>query len=204
MKVIGITGGVGAGKTKILSYIEQHYNCRVILADEVAARLKKKGNICYTQLVGVLGEKILGADLEIDKNKMATFIFENQELLGQVNAIVHPRVTEYILNEIENEKKKKITDYFFIEAALLIECGYERYVDELWFIYANEHTRKERLRNNRQYSEEKTEKIMMSQMSEEQFLQSCKVRIDNTNSFAETIKQIDRLLQNKRQEEKEQ
>ena len=59
MKVIGITGGVGAGKTKLLSYIAEHYNCRILLADEAANTLKEPGMSCYDQIVRLLGREIL-------------------------------------------------------------------------------------------------------------------------------------------------
>ena len=75
MKVIGITGGVGSGKSAVLSAIKETYNCKVLLADEIANALKKKGEACYEPLVELLGEGILGKDGEIDNPKMAQVIF---------------------------------------------------------------------------------------------------------------------------------
>ena len=81
MKIIGITGGVGAGKTKVLSYIEMNYRCRIIRADEAAHLLYEPGQECYRKLVGLLGQRILQADGTIDKAKMAGIIFQDQKLL---------------------------------------------------------------------------------------------------------------------------
>ena len=75
MKIIGITGGVGSGKSKILSYIRENYSCRIYLADEVAHIVKEKGECCYEPLVELLGEQVLAEDGEIDKRKMAAVIF---------------------------------------------------------------------------------------------------------------------------------
>ena len=78
MKVIGITGGVGAGKTQVLSYIEEHYSCRVLRADEAAHLLEQPGQACYEQLVKLLGKDILQGE-QIDKQKMAAVIFQDKE-----------------------------------------------------------------------------------------------------------------------------
>lgn len=197
MKTIGITGGVGCGKSKILEYISKNCNCRIILADDVGNKLKEPGEVCYFKLIELLGEDVI--DLEsphkaIDKKKMAAAIFNDEELLLKVNDIIHPAVTEYILNQKEIEKEKGLIDYFFIEAALLIECGYRNYVDELWYIYADERTRVERLISSRGYSESKIASIMASQLSEEEFRENCDYVIDNSGSLQETYKQVNERI----------
>lgn len=197
MKTIGITGGVGCGKSKILEYISKNCNCRIILADDVGNKLKEPGEVCYFKLIELLGEDVI--DLEsphkaIDKKKMAAAIFNDEELLLKVNDIIHPAVTEYILNQKEIEKEKGLIDYFFIEAALLIECGYRNYVDELWYIYADERTRVERLISSRGYSESKIASIMASQLSEEEFRENCDYVIDNSGSLEETYKQVNERI----------
>ena len=125
---------------------------------------------------------------------MAAAIFNDEELLLKVNDIIHPAVTEYILNQKEIEKEKGLIDYFFIEAALLIECGYRNYVDELWYIYADERTRVERLISSRGYSESKIASIMASQLSEEEFRENCDYVIDNSGSLEETYKQVNERI----------
>ena len=76
MFLVGITGGIGSGKSEILNYIEKHYLCEVYLADEVAHLVKEKGQPCYKELVKLLGKEILTENLEIDKSKMASKIFK--------------------------------------------------------------------------------------------------------------------------------
>lgn len=194
MKVIGITGGVGAGKSALLSYIVKKYNCRVILADEVAHMVKEPGQVCYRQLVELLSEDILQPDGRIDKAKMATRIFASDTLLDEVNAIIHPAVQDYIVEAIDTEKQRNKLDFLFVEAALLIEAGYLDIVDELWYIYAHEEVRRERLKASRQYSDEKIDSIMSQQLSEEEFRNNCKVVIDNSGALEEAYEQIDRKL----------
>lgn len=194
MKTIGMTGGVGAGKTQVLSHIEKHCNCRVLLADLAAHAVEQPGQPCYDRLLSLLGEGILRGDGEIDRGKMAALIFADAGLLAEVNAVVHPAVKTYILEEIDAEKKRGLLDAFFVEAALLIEDGYGQILDELWYVRANRDVRAQRLRTSRQYSEEKIAQIFASQLAEEDFLAHCKVVIDNSGSLADTYRQIDDRL----------
>lgn len=194
MRIIGITGGVGAGKSEILSFIRKNYPSEIYLADEVAHKIKEKGQPCYEQLVELLGRDVLKADGEIDKAKMAAIIFADEKILQRVNEIVHPGVKEYILTKIKEAEEKKNVELFFIEAALLIEAGYETMVDELWYIHADKEIRKKRLRENRGYSSEKIEQIMKSQLSEEEFLKKCDFIIDNSGKIEDSYIQIQNKL----------
>lgn len=194
MHVIGITGGVGAGKTKILTYLSEHYSCRIILADEVANQLKEPGQKCYEEIVTLLGTQILKPDGTIDRLKMAERIFSDRELLQHVNEIIHPAVKEYILQAIEEERRRNKIDFLFLEAALLIEEGYESIVDELWYIYADEAVRAERLKVNRQYSDEKIQKILRSQLSDAEYRAHCSTVIDNGVALEETYRQIEKKM----------
>lgn len=195
MKLIGITGGVGAGKSQILSYIEKKCNCRILLADQAAHTVKEPGQPCYDRLVELLGTEILQEDGQIDKAKMASVIFADEEMLLKVNGIIHPAVKEYILAEMHREKQEGKKDAFFVEAALLIEDGYEKLLDELWYIHADRKVRRQRLKSSRGYTEEKIDQIFASQLSEEEFRTHCKVVIDNSRSLSDTYMQIDQILE---------
>ncbi len=194
MKIIGITGGVGAGKSRILKHIKENYNARILLADEAANEIKLRGRECYEPLVRLLGTEVLGRDLEIDKGRMARIIFSDKEKLSAVNAILHPAVRRFILQSIEEEKQKNEVDYFVLEAALLIEEHYDEIVDELWYIYADEATRSKRLKDSRGYSEEKIHAIMAGQLCDEEFRASCQVVIDNSKTMEEACRQVDERL----------
>ena len=190
MKVIGITGGVGAGKSSVLGFISSNYNCEIIYADSLAASLQKKGGSCYQPLIDLLGDRIIASDGEIDRKLMASIVFSDESLLGKVNDIVHPKVKDYIVDRIAKLREENTVDYFFIEAALLIECGYREIVDEMWYIYASEDVRRERLKKSRGYSDEKIDSIFKSQLSDDFFRQSSDVVIDNSMDEESTNKQI--------------
>ncbi len=194
MRLIGVTGGVGAGKSQVLSYINEHYKCRIYLADEVAHLVKKKGEDCYYELVELLGKDILLEDGEINKSAMAAKIFADEDLLERVNEIVHPQVRIYLEKRVHEARQNPEVEIMFIEAALLIEAGYKQIVDELWYIYADAEVRKQRLIESRGYSEEKIAQIMEAQLSEDAFRKECDFVIDNSGTLADSYRQIRRKL----------
>lgn len=196
MKIIGVTGGVGAGKSALLEELLNKYNCRVVFSDNVANDVKKKGMPAYDKLVELLGDEILevsdnGTLGEIDKRKMAQVIFKDDELLQKVNAILHPATNDYIADVIATEKAKEEIDYLFIEAALLIENGYKDIVDEMWYIFASVDVRRQRLKVARGYSDEKIDSILEAQLSEDEFRKYCDFVVDNSGSLDDALAQID-------------
>lgn len=192
--IIGITGGVGAGKSTLLSYIKDNYNCLVILSDDVANDIKKKGYPAYDALVEALGREILSDDGEIDKALMAKAIFNDKNKLKTVNNILHPAVNQYIINIVDDERKRGVYDFVFVEAALLIENGYDKIVDEMWYVYADEDTRRKRLKISRGYSDQKVTDIFKSQLSDETFREYCEFVIDNSGEDSKAFSEIDNRL----------
>ncbi len=192
--IIGITGGIGAGKSTVLGYIRDNYNCLVIFSDDVANDIKKKGYPAYDELVALLGKEVLSEDGEIDKAKMASAIFNNKNLLKKVNNILHPAVNTFIINIIEKERALDTYDFVFVEAALLIENGYDKIVDELWYVYASEESRRLRLKASRGYSDEKIDDILGKQLDDATFREHCSFVIDNSGEFSKASEQIDNKI----------
>lgn len=190
MKIIGITGGVGAGKSEVLSYLEKKHHARVILADQVANKIKEPGQPCYEPIVALLGPTVVQEDGWIDRKRMGQLIFSNEELLRKTNEIIHPGVKHFIINEIEKAKEEGVS-IFVIEAALLLEDNYDAICDELWYIYTREEVRRARLKKSRGYSDTYIDQIMAKQLSDEKFRQGCDVVIDNSDTFDHTANQID-------------
>lgn len=194
MRVIGITGGVGAGKSQVLDYLKEKTDCRIIIADQVAHALEEPGEICYEQIIDLLGPGIVSEDGRIDKGKMAARIFDDREILAKVNEIIHPAVKSYITEAIDKARKEEKPKYLFIEAALLIEDGYEQIVDELWYIHADAEVRRGRLKAGRGYSDERIDRIMREQLPEEVFYRHCPVVIDNSGTLENVYSQIEKKL----------
>lgn len=193
MKVIGVTGGVGSGKSVVLSILENDYHAKTILADLVAHDLMEPGAKSYQEIVQTFGTKILSEDGTIDRQKLGNIVFGNEEKLQQLNAITHPNVKEEIRRRIDLIKEQGEASMILLEAALLIESGYEDIYDELWYIYVDKETRYQRLYDGRGYTREKTDSIMKNQLSEEEFRRFADVVIDNSYSIEKTKAQIQKI-----------
>ncbi len=205
MRFIGITGGVGAGKSAILQYLSEKEHTRVMLADEIAHDLMEPGTARFKQIAETfLFEDIFAPDGSFDRKKLASVIFSSEEKRLKLNAIVHPAVKEYVKEQFRIEREKQELKLLVLEAALLIEERYDEICDELWYIYTTEENRKKRLMASRGYSEEKVEQIFSSQLSEEVYRKKCKVTIDNNGDLSQTFLQIENALTKEKEVKMEQ
>ena len=121
MKIIGITGGIGGGKSTILNFISSHYIAEIYYADEIARELELPGTLVYDRLVSIFGNDILENDFDhaIDKKKFAHAIYSDKESLDKANMIIHPAVENYLNEKMRAAVKQHETELFFIEAV----CG---------------------------------------------------------------------------------
>ncbi len=199
MKFIGITGGVGAGKSAILEYLSKKDGVRVMLADEIAHDLMAPGTDCYKQLKKEFAtEDIYLPEGGFDRLKLAKVIFSDNEKRNRLNGIVHPAVKQYVIEEAAKERRNPERTILVLEAALLIEEHYDAICDELWYIYTREDVRQARLMESRGYSKEKVRQIFDSQLKEEEFRKYCKVVIDNNNGLEETYFQLEEAISNRK------
>lgn len=192
MKVIGITGGVGSGKSQVLQYLQEAYGAVVCQMDEVARMLQKKETDCFRRIRETFGRGIVGPDGELDRQALAGQVFSSPEKLRALNAIVHPEVLRKIREDIVRREKEG-TKIFVVESALLPDVGSEL-CGEIWYIYAPEKIRRERLKASRGYTDEKITGMMASQPSEEAFRRISTAVIDNGRDFESTKRQIGELL----------
>lgn len=195
MYFIGITGGVGAGKTQVLDYLKQKEGVRVMLADEIAHELMEPGTTCYENIKEAFAEyDIFEENGHFHKEKLAKLLFSNDFFRQRLNAIVHPAVKEYVKEQFALEKEKDRLRLLVLEAALLIEEHYDEICQELWYIHTEPDIRRARLKASRGYSDKKIDEIMESQLDPEVYRKYCKEVIDNGGSLEDTHKQIDHAL----------
>lgn len=193
-KCIGITGGVGSGKSAVLDYLKEKTRCRVFYSDDEAKKLYIQGSPVFDKIIEIAGEGVLTDDGTLDKEKFSSRIFDDKGLLDKINSIVHPAMQGIILDEMAYERAEGKRDFFFVEAALLIECGYEELLDEIWYVYAPEDVKRRRLRENRGYSDEKIDGIVASQLSDEEYRKHCKRVIDNGDTMESMRASVDDVL----------
>lgn len=167
--IIGITGEAGAGKTVVLSYLENNYPCKVIMADLIGNEVKQPGARCYENVINLLGTDIILPDKTLNKELIAERIFKDKELLEKINAIIHPAVHDEIFEKINELSKNREIIFIFIEAALLIEAGYMDEIDEMWYIKSSALIRRNRLKETRGYSDERINGIMDKQLDSDTF-----------------------------------
>ena len=125
---------------------------------------------------------------------VAAVIFSDDRKREELNAIVHPAVREYVLQQKEAEERAGKLFLLVLEAALLIEEHYDEICDELWYIYTTEENRRARLKASRGYSDAHVDRIFASQLSEEEYRRHCRVVIDNNGTLEETLTQTEEAL----------
>ena len=193
MRVIGVTGGVGSGKSAVLNHIEAHFDARIVKADEVGHMLMMPWGKCFEPVVKIFGDWVVREDGSLDRQAIAQIVFKDPEMLKKLNAIIHPEVKKYIVREIERSRKEE-TEFFFIEAALLLEEKYDEICDEIWYIYCEKEVRIERLRRDRGYSDERIRQVMENQLSDEEYEAHCDFQLYNDEDVAHTYLQIERRM----------
>lgn len=194
MKIIGITGGIGTGKSTVLNLLKQEYHAYIVEADKLAHELMLPGEAVYHRITDIFGTDILSTDGTIDRNRLGAIVFKDADALRKLNEAVHPAVKQYILQDMEAKKKEGNVEYYVIEAALLIEDGYKTICDELWYIYVEREERIRRLIAGRGGSREKWEHVIGNQSSDDYYRMNCDYVVDNGSSFEHTINIVKELL----------
>lgn len=194
MKKIGITGGVGAGKSTVLFLLKKLCNCEIIMADDVAKELMQKGNILASKAYELFGKNAYDEQGLLNRNYIAEIIYNNPSVMKEWESAVHPATNSKILALIEQAAENS-RDFVFIEAALLIENNYDKICDEIWYVYADENIRRERLKRERLYTDSKIDSIFNGQMSDAEFRKHSSFVIDTGGSMEATSMQLENKLE---------
>lgn len=192
MRVIGLTGGVGAGKSRILDILQTEYGAEIIVADQVAHELMKPGHEGYEMVVRALGNSFLKPDGTIDRPLLSALIFHDQNALETMNEIIHPMVWKTIKDKICSSQ----ADLIVVESAIMGREQDDIY-DEMWYVYTSEENRIRRLKENRGYSRERSLSIMKNQLSDEEFRELADRVIDNNGTVEEVKAGLEALLKDK-------
>lgn len=192
-KVIGLTGGVGSGKSTIGRLMEEKFGITLVVADEIGHVCMEPGEEAYQKIIEYFGREVLDKEQKIDRKKLSEVVFGNEEKLEVLNGIIHPAVRKYIEQKIK-ETREKQEAYFVLESAILLQAGFGDICDEIWYVQVSEQTRRERLKSSRGYSDEKIDSILKNQWSDTQFLEKADKRIWNEGKLEEVLQQIQEML----------
>ena len=190
MRIIGVTGGVGAGKSTVLGFLQEKYDAFVIQADEVGHLVMEPGQECYEPVIHLFGKDVIKNDKTIDRKRVSDVVFGHPDMLARLNGIIHPAVKRFILKTLE-EQRKQGRALCVVEAALFLEEHYEEFCDEVWYVHTDREIRIQRLMENRGYTREKSIGIIENQATEEYFRAHTDRTIENNGNLEMTFRQIE-------------
>ena len=193
MKVVGVTGGVGSGKSEVLRVLEEQFNCGIIRTDDVARDLCEPGEVSYELIVKVFGQEVLDNDGKIDRPKLASIVFNDEDKLNLLNECTHPQVYEWVRTTVAHWTEEGKYSIIAVESALPEKLKEMQVCEELWYVYVKPEIRRERLRISRGYSEEKMDAMFASQLPDSMFIENCQVVIDNNSDIENIEKQLKEL-----------
>ncbi len=176
MKVIGLTGGIGSGKSTVAQFLEE-LGAVIVDLDKVGHEAIKPGGEAWERIVGEFGKDILTDGGDIDRARLGKLVFNNREALARLNRIVHPVIDTMVNAKIEEYRRVGV-DVAVLEAAAMLEAGRASQVDELWVTVAPEATVMNRLVERPDLSEEESKARIRSQMSGEERIRRADVVID--------------------------
>jgi dephospho-CoA kinase len=191
MRKLGLTGGIASGKSAVAATLRD-LGFEVLDADSLARELIEPGQTAYEEVLHDFGPGILdprSRTRQIDRKKLAAAVFADRAKLHRLNAIVHPRVQEAILRQFEEWACEGDIGVAFVEAALLVEAGYQKYLDGLIVTWCKPEQQLERLRA-RGLSHEEARNRIAAQLPVEEKLKLATERIDCSGSIEDTRQQV--------------
>ena len=196
MRKLGLTGGIASGKSAVAAMLRE-LGFDVIDADSLARQLIEPGQPAYDEVVREFGSGVIDASSatkRIDRKKLGSVVFADRAQLDRLNAIVHPRVQEKILLQLDEWALQGDRTAAFVEAALLVEAGYPQYLDGLLVTWCTPEQQIERLRA-RGLSEEEARSRIGSQLPAAEKLKLATEKIDCSGSMEDTHRQVVELAE---------
>jgi len=190
--IIGLTGGVASGKSTV-SRILKSLGAEIIDVDTIGREIVHKGSPCLEEIVRHFGRGILLEDGSLNRKKLGSIVFADRDELQYLNSIMHPVMTDRVKLLLEEMKRQPKTDKVVIDAAILIEMGLHRLVDEVWVVNIPKELQMERLMKRDGISRERAEAMVDAQMPMEQKREYADVIIENTGTIEELEKRVKKL-----------
>ena len=191
MLSIGLTGGIGTGKS-LVSNILNDLGATVVNADLLGHEAYLPGTVGFDMVVDAFGDQIVGEDGTVDRKKLGPIVFSSPQNMSKLNAIMHPLIRDMIQGQLE-EYSSNGTDVVVVEAAVLIEAGWQDLFDEVWVVTSDKETVIERLKDRNSLSREDAIARIESQMSNDERVGHSNVVISNdgtTDELADGVEQI--------------
>lgn len=191
MFIIGLTGGIASGKSTVSAWFQEK-GITVIDADAIAREVVQPGTVGLQKITEAFGRTILLEDGHLNRPAMAAIVFNDEKAREALNAILHSeiRASMEVHKEKARERGEKLVVY---DVPLLIESNWQSMVNEVWLVYTDRKLQKERLIKRSGYTEKEAEARINSQLSLEEKVKHCQVKIDNNKTEIELYEQLEYL-----------
>ena len=187
MKIIGLTGGFGTGKSFVTSILKKYFGAKVFDADKIAHDLIKKGRPSYQKIIAPFGKDILNSRRIIDRKKLARIVFDDKALLKRLNGIIHPEVIKFIKTKIARAKED---DLIVIDAPLLVEARLHRIADKLIVVRSSRKNQLARCVKKYRMKKKDILRRIECQVPLKDKIRLSDFVIDNNGTKADTVKQV--------------
>lgn len=191
MKVIGLIGGIGSGKSTVSQFLDE-LGAVIIDADRVGHEAYKPDTEAWCEVSAAFGRQILTPSGDIDRKKLGEIVFGNPKLLSQLNQIMHPRIYKMVESQLEEYRRQGV-EVVVLEAPLLLEAGWTSSVDEVWVTVASESTVLGRLKERGGLSEPQALARIRSQMPVVERVKYADVVINNDGDFSDLKARVSEL-----------
>jgi dephospho-CoA kinase len=191
MFVIGLTGGIGSGKST-LSDMLRAKGAAIVYADQIGHEVYRPGTPVWEEVVAAFGRQVVGEDGQIDRRKLGQIVFSDLEARRRLDAITHPRM-EQMMAERLKELRRQGTRVAVLEAAILIEAGWTHLANEVWVTVVSPAVAAQRSMERSDLSREQAEARIAAQLSNEERVKHAQVVIDTDCSLAEVSQRVDEL-----------
>lgn len=191
MFVIGLTGGMGSGKSTVSDMLRAK-GAVIVYADQIGHEVYRPGTPTWEQVVAAFGRQVVGDAGQIDRRRLGQIVFSDPRARQRLDAITHPPMRQMMAERLE-ELRRQGTGVAVLEAALLIEAGWDDLTDEVWVTVASPEVAAQRSMERSGLSREQAEARIASQLSNEERLKHAQVVIDTNCSLAEVARRVDEL-----------
>ncbi len=199
MKTIGLTGGIGTGKSTVSLYMKNK-GCVIIDADKISRKMTEKGSEALLDIKSAFGSQYIKPDGNLDRKALGDLVFNDKRKLDKLQQIITERVAEEIRQKIDKMRTENFRGIVVIDAPLLFECGMESFADENWLVVSDMPSRIYRVKKRDGLTEKQITDRIKNQMPERLKRGMSKYIIDNSGDLNSLYVQIDKGLERVRDE----
>jgi dephospho-CoA kinase len=189
MRIVGLTGGFGSGKSFVASLFRK-LGAKIVDADKLGHKTLKKGSAAYKRIVAAFGKNILKPDLSINRKALAGIVFANRKNIAKLNRIVHPGIIKEIVKRIHRAAKSEV---LIVDAPLICEANITGLMNILIVVKASKRSQIERALNKFNMNEKDALKRIACQMPLKKKVRMADYTVDNNGTKEDTKKQVRKI-----------